>query len=577
MENTKNKKKILIVTAFPTHGAGSGTLITTQAKSYVENGDEVVIITGNNRTDFDKLDGVRYHVVPFTAETEKPEKIEGQCPFNYLMFTTHTESTANFWNVGLEEIEQYNKAFEDAIREEVEKFNPDIIHAQHNWLTSSICNNFNKPVALTIHGTDLMGYVKANEKLDVVQQQIKEKKEELKNAKNTKALSNIGVVEEIYLRSNSKAEIMRELKNAIQSKKIDITKPELEELIGLYDSKALYELYKKESEKSAAQSERIIVISDAQEQQFNELFPGNENKVRLLENGYDAKVFYQDKNVTREEIIPELVGKENADYDNMVLFVGKFADFKGIDALLDAAKIYERDSEEKGKKIETIIVGSGVLDEKLKKQAEVLGLEHTHFVGRKNHSDICKLQNLTDVSLIPSRNEPFGLVVIEGTSCGHPVIATNSGGIPGILNVDKEDLSDANKSYVTKLGVLVPPLPERPNNLNDEAKDRLDEVTTMYSMLDNEEKKTDFIKQKAEDLGMKEESLKTYFDNYMSTVSALSKSVIDICDKKLEFNNDEIAKYTKETYSQDVIRDKILGIFDEAEQEHQKKNKEVQK
>ena len=493
------------------------------------------------------------------------------------MFTTHTESTANFWNVGLEEIEEYNKAFEEAIREEVESFNPDIIHAQHNWLTSSICNNFDKPVALTIHGTDLMGYIKANEKLETTKQQIKERKEELKNTNNTKGLNNIGVIEEIYLRSNSKAEIMRELKNAIQSKKLDITKPELEELIGLYDSKALYELYKKESEKSAAQSERIIVISDAQEQQFNELFPGNENKVRLLENGYDAKVFYQDKNVTREEIIPELVGKENADYDNMVLFVGKFADFKGIDALLDAAKIYERDSEEKGKKIETIIVGSGVLDEKLKKQAEVLGLEHTHFVGRKNHSDICKLQNLTDVSLIPSRNEPFGLVVIEGTSCGHPVIATNSGGIPGILNVDKEDLSDANKSYVTKLGVLVPPLPERPNNLNDEAKDRLDEVTTMYSMLDNEEKKTDFIKQKAEDLGMKEESLKTYFDNYMSTVSALSKSVIDICDKKLEFNNDEIAKYTKETYSQDVIRDKILGIFDEAEQEHQKKNKEVQK
>jgi len=62
-----NKKKILIVTAFPTHGAGSGALITTQAKSYVENGDEVVIITGNNRTDFDKLEGVKYHIVPFTA------------------------------------------------------------------------------------------------------------------------------------------------------------------------------------------------------------------------------------------------------------------------------------------------------------------------------------------------------------------------------------------------------------------------------------------------------------------------------------------------------------------------------
>ena len=38
---SKTKKKILIVTASPTHGAGSGALITTQAKSYVENGAEV--------------------------------------------------------------------------------------------------------------------------------------------------------------------------------------------------------------------------------------------------------------------------------------------------------------------------------------------------------------------------------------------------------------------------------------------------------------------------------------------------------------------------------------------------------
>ena len=424
----KNKKKILIVTAFPTHGAGSGALITTQAKSYVENGDEVVIITGNNRTDFDKLEGVKYHIVPFTAETENPEKIKGQCPFNYLMFTTHTESTANFWNVSLEQIEEYNKAFKKAISE------------------------------------------------------------------------------------------------------------------------------------------------DMQEQQFNELFPGNEERVRLLENGYDTKVFYQNKNVTKEQIIPELIGKENTDYDNMVLFVGKFADFKGIDALLDAAKFYEKDAEDKNKKIETIIVGSGALEDKLKKQAQSLQLQHTHFVGRKNHEEICKLQNLATVSLIPSRNEPFGLVVIEGTSCGHPVIATNSGGIPGILNVDKEDLSDETKSHVTKLGVLIPPLPDRPNELDEQEKEELDEITTKYTMLDDEKEK--FVKEEAQKLNLKGETLNNYLEQYMRTVNALSSSVIDICDDKLKFNNDEIAEYTEKTYSQEVIRDKILGIFDEAKDEYQKKSRE---
>ena len=530
MKKEEKKKKILIVTAFPTHGAGSGALITTQAKSYVENGDEVVIITGNNRTDFDKLDGVRYHIVPFTAETENPEKIEGQCPFNYLMFTTHTESTANFWNVSLEQIEEYNKAFEKAIKEEVQNFNPDVIHAQHNWLTSSICNNFNKPVALTIHGTDLMGYIKACDKLESIQDQIEEKKEGLKKANDKKMLENIRVVEEIYKRSATKAEIMRELKLAIKSKKLDISKEKMEELISLYDSKTLYELYKREAEKSARQSQRIIVISDAQEKQFNYLFPGNEKKVRLLENGYDAKVFHQDKDVKREEIIPELIGEENSDYDNLVLFVGKFADFKGIDALLDAAKMYETRASAENKKIETIIVGSGALEDKLKEQAKELGLKHTHFVGRKNHSEICKLQNLADVSLIPSRNEPFGLVVIEGTSCGHPVIATNSGGIPGILNTEREDLSDKEKSYVTKLGVLVPPLPDRPAELNEDAINRLDKMLATYPMIGSKEEKSKFISDKAEELGINGGTLGNYFDGYMRTVSDLSSAVIDICD-----------------------------------------------
>ena len=232
-------------------------------------------------------------------------------------------------------------------------------------------------------------------------------------------------------------------------------------------------------------------------------------------------MFHQNKDVKREEIIPELIGEENLDYDSLVLFVGKFADFKGIDALLDAAKMYEIRAKAENKKIETIIVGSGALEDKLKEQAKELGLKHTHFVGRKNHSEICKLQNLADVSLIPSRNEPFGLVVIEGTSCGHVV-------------------------------------------------NKLDKMPAIYSMIGSKEEKSKFVSDKAEELGINGETLGTYFDGYMRTVTGLSSAVIDICDDKLQFNNDEIADYTQRTYSQEVIRDKILGIFDEAQSDFNK-------
>lgn len=565
MKNNNSKKKILIVTAFPTHGAGSGALITTQAKSYIEEGHEVTIITGNNRTNFDKLEGVKYHVVPFTAETPDPEKIDGQCPFNYLMFTTHTESTANFWNVNLEQVETYMKAFEKAIDEEVKTFNPDIIHTQHNWLSSSLATKFEKPIALTIHGTDLMGYKKAGEKLDETLKKI----EQVKQNADPQTAKNIQIIEDVYKKYTSKQKVLQDLKKAIDEEKLVITKSELSVLVDLFDHKTIYELYKYHAENSAKKSNQIIVISDDQENEFNKLFPGNESKVVLLENGYDPKTFYVDKDVKKEEVLPE----DKQDYDNLVLFVGKFADFKGIDALLDAAKIYETDAKKNGKVTQTIIVGSGALDEKLRVQAQMLGLEHTHFVGRKNHQEICKLQNLADVSLIPSRNEPFGLVVIEGTSCGHPVIATNSGGIPGILNIRKEDLSDKTKSYQTKLGVLVPPLPERPESLNDIEKDKLDELTTKYMMAPDEEKLL-INNQIAKDLKLDEQDVQNYTNQFALTVNGISDAVIKIAEKEIIFDNQEIADYTRENYGQDVIREKILKIFDNAIIDYKNNQKE---
>ena len=460
MEEKSKVNNILIVTAFPTYGAGSGVQVTALANSYLNKGKNVTIITGNNKLDFDKIPGVKYHVVPFKNE-EGGEPIPGQCDFNYLMFTTHTESTANFWDATLEQIKEYQQAFRKAINEEVKESKPDIIHAQHNWITASICTETGVPVVTTIHGTDLMGYERS----------IKE---------------------------------LRDIRGKLQTAK------DPEEIKKLKDEETKYNIYIEHANKSALYSKKIIVISEAQKEQFTKLFPLAASKVELIENGYDTKKFYVDKNVNKEEVIGSLVssntedGKIPLDYDKLVVFVGKFADFKGIDVLLDAAKTYEEQMQEQGKKVATIIVGSGQLEQKLKKQAEDLQLKNTHFVGRKNTDEVRNIQNLADVSLIPSRNEPFGLVVLEGMACGHPVIGTNAGGIPGILNVNKEDISDKSKTYVTPLGVLVP----------------------------------------------------------MDDSKALSDAVCDVLSGKIKFDNQYIVDYTRDNYAQEKVTDHILDLFE---------------
>lgn len=566
-------KRILIATAFPTQGAGSGALVTTQAKSYVENGEQVVIITGNNRTNFDKLEGVRYHLVPFTAEVENPEKIDGQLPFNYLMFTTHTESTANFWKVNLENLEKYCEAYKKALEDEVKNFNPDVIHAQHNWLLSSAATEVGKPVVTTIHGTDLMGYERSKIELENAKNKLAEIKKKAEDGKFSLSISEISRIEEAYMRSSSVSEIRTNVKRVL-SEIENPDKADIMQVIDVLDSKRKYEFFMHESEKSAKNSDKIIVISEAQREKFTTLFPFASDKVVLLENGYDPKTFFVDKEANKN-IISTLTsnqtsdGKIDLDFTNLILFVGKFADFKGIDSLLSAAKIYETELAKQGKKPLTLIVGSGALGEKLEKQLEQLGLKNTHFVGRQGHEVIRKLQNLSDVSLIPSRDEPFGLVVIEGTACGHPVIGSNSGGIPGILNTTKEKLPNEN-IIATKLGMLVKPLPVRPEVLSEDEKDELDVITTDYVMANEEDKKK--IIENAKSKFNVGDEIKEYFDEYEKSTRALADATMKIVNKEVEFDNEEIAEYTKNNYSQSIIRDKLIGIFDDAEREYAKKN-----
>ena len=54
------------------------------------------------------------------------------------------------------------------------------------------------------------------------------------------------------------------------------------------------------------------------------------------------------------------------------------------------------------------------------------------FLGFRTGTDLINIYKSCDMLCVPSRNEPFGIVVLEGWASGKPVIATNDGG-PGEL------------------------------------------------------------------------------------------------------------------------------------------------
>lgn len=474
--------RILQVTGFPNNGAGSGALITTQAEDFVKHNHQVCTILSENRTDFPRVPGVKYHLVPFTAEIDQPEKIDNQLCFNFPMFTTHTRSTSTFWNLSLDEVKAIESKYRDAISEEIATFNPDVIHGQHNWIHNAIATEFGLPVVVTIHGTDLMGYTRSLDRL---------------------------------------AEIRKEISNGVSDDRLMELKAESEK----------YFYFVEQAKKSAQGSQRVIVISEDQMQQFCQLFPEAADKVVLVKNGYNPEKFHVMEDVNKDALFSTLHsdrtsdGKLPTDYDKMVLFVGKFADFKGIDVLLDAAKKYETQGAKDGLNIMTIIVGTGALEDELKKQAKELELTNTHFVGLQGPDVIRPLQNLADVSLIPSRKELFGLVVIEGTACGHPVIGTNSGGIPDIMNITGKIIKEHyNPEVDSQDSTILAPNPGTKGT-----------YTTPLGMLvpvdDSDE---------------------------------LANATLQILNGTIKFDNDAIADYTKRTYSQEAINKELLDLFNQS-------------
>jgi len=198
--------------------------------------------------------------------------------------------------------------------------------------------------------------------------------------------------------------------------------------------------FRKYADEAAAGAKRIITISNDNDDLVRELFPGSADKVTFMQNGYDPGRFYPEP--MSADTIQETLNI--TPQKKLVLFAGKLAHFKGVDVLLEAARLYEGDHPDE---ITTLIAGDGELAPQLKKQASAYKLKNTHFLGHLDASQLRGLYSAADVSVVPSRREPFGLVAVEALACGCPVVATNQGGLPDIINEDVGALVDVDDAF----------------------------------------------------------------------------------------------------------------------------------
>jgi len=118
-----------------------------------------------------------------------------------------------------------------------------------------------------------------------------------------------------------------------------------------------------------------------------------------------------------------------------VLFVGRLIALKGISNLIKAIKIVQS----KNCHVELIIIGEGPKRFELEKLANELSISsNTHFYGNINREKLYQSYKSADVLVLPStivdgQTEGLGVVLLEAMASGTPVIGSNTGGIPDII------------------------------------------------------------------------------------------------------------------------------------------------
>lgn len=148
--------RVLIMNHFPLEGSGSGVYTYNVAKELVGLGCMVeVIYPEHQKTTYPEF---LSQVVTFKSDSPD-ENGEKDVPFNFPCFTSHPRSNTTFYELSEGQIERYIEVFEAATKEAIERFKPDVIHAQHLWLMPYIASKFNIPYIVTAHGTDLKGFV----------------------------------------------------------------------------------------------------------------------------------------------------------------------------------------------------------------------------------------------------------------------------------------------------------------------------------------------------------------------------------------------------------------------------------
>lgn len=179
--------------------------------------------------------------------------------------------------------------------------------------------------------------------------------------------------------------------------------------------------------------DRIVASTEAEVALFRWLYRIETHHISVIEPGVDIARFYP---IPMDEA-KEFVGV--AQDRRVILFVGRIEPLKGLDSLLEALALLKPLGVLERHRVCLQIIGGEpdapdhLIDaemNRLKHLCRSLGImDSVYFIGRRDQDTLQYYYAASEMLVVPSHYESFGLVALEAMACGTPVLAAETGGL----------------------------------------------------------------------------------------------------------------------------------------------------
>ena len=177
-------------------------------------------------------------------------------------------------------------------------------------------------------------------------------------------------------------------------------------------------------------ADAVLASCDVEAAQFVEFYGADPARIHVVPLGVERAFFSPgDRTAARQAL--------GLDTDNtLLLYVGRLQPLKGVELALETLITMRS----RGADVTLAIIGGpsgpdgpSTLADLHRRVREAGVIDRVRFVAPQSHVTLSTWMRAASVTLVPSRSESFGLVALESSSCGTPVVASAVGGLLDVV------------------------------------------------------------------------------------------------------------------------------------------------